>query len=218
MVVDDATGGWGHINLDDVDTSGRGTDATGLTPLRLGQEDHPPARSGPHAPLFAAGPPPRGAAEATPPRAGRGPDAPLFAAAPLRPQFPLTPYQGWMNDPNGLTTWQGGYEAFFQYHPDAPYWGPMHWAHAHTSDLVRWRNLPISLFPDPPATPTDRSGIFSGGAVDDGGTLNAFYTRYTDTASHPGATPETVERVTTSDGVTFVPDPANPVVAAPPPG
>jgi sucrose-6-phosphate hydrolase SacC (GH32 family) len=192
MVVDDATGGWGHINLDDVDTSGRGTDATGLTPLRLGQENHPPA--------------------------GSGPDAPLFAADPLRPQFHLTPYQGWMNDPNGLTTWQGGYEAFFQYHPDAPYWGPMHWAHARTSDLVRWRNLPISLFPDPPATPTDRSGIFSGGAVDDGGTLNAFYTRYTDTAAHPGATPETVERVTTSDGVTFVPDPANPVVAAPPPG
>ena len=191
-VVDDAAGGWGHINLDDVDTSGRATDATGLTPLRLGQENHPIA--------------------------GTGPDQPLFAADPLRPQFHLTPYQGWMNDPNGLTTWRGGYEAFFQYHPPAPYWGPMHWAHARTPDLVRWRNLPIALYPDPPATPSDASGIFSGGALDDGGTLHAFYTRFTDTAARPGATPETVERVTTTDGATFVRDPANPLVAAAPPG
>jgi sucrose-6-phosphate hydrolase SacC (GH32 family) len=191
-VVDDATGPWGHINLDDVDTSGRGTDGTGLTPLVLGQENHPPA--------------------------GSGPDAPLFAADPLRPQFHLTPYQGWMNDPNGLAAWRGRYEVFFQYHPPAPYWGPMHWAHARTGDLVRWRNLPIALYPDPPATPADASGIFSGGAVVDGETLHAFYTRYTDPAAHPGATPETVEHVTTTDGATFVPDPANPVVAAAPPG
>ncbi|MEV6109917.1 GH32 C-terminal domain-containing protein [Streptomyces sp. NPDC051940] len=148
----------------------------------------------------------------------RQPAAHDYAADPLRPQFHYTPYQGWINDPNGLVQFGGRHHLFSQYHPDAPKWGPMHWAHADSPDAVHWRELPVALRPDPPATPGDVSGIFSGSAVASGGTLYAAYTRFTDTAARPGATPETVEMVTSTDGVTFTPLAANPVVAAAPAG
>ncbi|WBB58407.1 GH32 C-terminal domain-containing protein [Streptomyces sp. WMMC500] len=141
-----------------------------------------------------------------------------YAADPLRPQFHYTPYQGWINDPNGLVHYGGRHHLFSQHHPDAPKWGPMHWAHAESTDAVRWRELPVALTPPPRATPTDNSGIFSGSAVDDDGTLTVAYTRFTDTAAHPGATPETVEIATSTDGMTFTPVAQNPVVAGPPPG
>ena len=35
----------------------------------------------------------------------------------MRPAFHLTPYVGWMNDPNGLSFYKGKYHMFYQYHP-----------------------------------------------------------------------------------------------------
>ncbi|NGN63226.1 glycoside hydrolase family 32 protein [Streptomyces sp. A7024] len=148
----------------------------------------------------------------------RQPAAHDYAADPLRPQFHYTPYQGWINDPNGLVQFGGRHHLFSQFYPDAPKWGPMHWAHADSPDAVHWRELPVALKPPPPATPADASGIFSGSAVDDDGMLTVAYTRFTDTAAHPGATPETVEIATSKDGVNFAPYDGNPVIAEPPPG
>lgn len=53
-----------------------------------------------------------------------------------------------MNDPNGLVYADGVYHLFFQYHPDSIVWGPMHWGHATSRDLMRWEEQPIALFPD----------------------------------------------------------------------
>ena len=80
-----------------------------------------------------------------------------------RPLFHLTPWIGWMNDPNGFSWYQGQYHMFFQYHPYDSHWGPMHWGHAVSRDLLHWEFLPCALAPD---MPYDKDGCFSGSAID----------------------------------------------------
>jgi fructan beta-fructosidase len=78
-----------------------------------------------------------------------------------RPQIHFSPEKNWMNDPNGLVYHKGVYHLFFQYHPYSSVWGPMHWGHATSKDLIHWKHEPIALFPDSLGT------IFSGSAVAD---------------------------------------------------
>ncbi|WP_231555173.1 glycoside hydrolase family 32 protein [Cellulophaga sp. Hel_I_12] len=78
-----------------------------------------------------------------------------------RPQYHFTPSEKWMNDPNGLVYHKGVYHLFYQYYPDDIVWGPMHWGHATSKDMIYWDRKPIALYPD-------KNGyIFSGSAVID---------------------------------------------------
>ncbi len=67
-----------------------------------------------------------------------------------RPTFHLSTRVGWLNDPNGFSWYDGQYHLFYQYHPYDSHWGPMHWGHAVSADLLRWRYLPAVLAPDMP--------------------------------------------------------------------
>ena len=78
-----------------------------------------------------------------------------------RPQIHFTPEANWMNDPNGMVYYEDEYHLFYQYHPDSTVWGPMHWGHAVSKDMVTWERLPIALYPD------SLGDIFSGSAVID---------------------------------------------------
>lgn len=78
-----------------------------------------------------------------------------------RPQYHFSPPKNWMNDPNGMVYYEGEYHLFYQYYPDGNTWGPMHWGHAISTDLINWKNYPIALYPD------SLGYIFSGSAVID---------------------------------------------------
>ena len=85
-----------------------------------------------------------------------------------RPNFHFTPKSNWMNDPNGMFYFNGYYHLYFQYHPDSNVWGPMHWGHATSTDMITWTEQPIALYPD------DLGTIFSGSAVVDHNNSSGF--------------------------------------------
>ncbi|KFA81226.1 hypothetical protein S40288_07882 [Stachybotrys chartarum IBT 40288] len=195
VIADHSTSeSWGHINFDDLRV---GCPALGacngqLTFNVLGQANQPARDS-------------MGTCE-------------LFAADPMRPQYHYTQYQGWINDPAGLSQWKGKHHLFSQFYPDDPFWGPMHWAHAESEDAVHWRELPVALYPKPTDDARDTSGRFTGSAVADGDVLRLFLTDYTDLNFHPNDVQETVLIATSTDGINFDYDPEEPVIPGPPPG
>ena len=79
----------------------------------------------------------------------------------FRPNFHFTPEENWMNDPNGMFYLNGTYHLFFQHYPEGNTWGPMHWGHATSKDMINWEEQPIALEPD------EKGYIFSGSAVVD---------------------------------------------------
>ncbi|MEZ5069598.1 MAG: glycoside hydrolase family 32 protein [Bacteroidales bacterium] len=84
-----------------------------------------------------------------------------LGSEPWRPRIHFSPDSMWMNDPNGMVYFDGEYHLFYQYYPGDKVWGPMHWGHAVSPDMVRWEHLPVALVPD------SLGYIFSGSAVAD---------------------------------------------------
>lgn len=131
-----------------------------------------------------------------------------------RPLFHLTPMVGWANDPNGFCYYQGQYHLFYQYHPYGTAWGPMHWGHAVSADLLTWRYLPAALAPD---TPADAGGCFSGSAVETpDGRLLLMYTGVHPKANIPQETDQQIQAqcIAFGDGKDFYKDAHNPVITA----
>ncbi len=129
-----------------------------------------------------------------------------------KPDFHLAARVGWMNDPNGFSYYKGEYHMFYQYHPYDSHWGPMHWAHAVSKDLLHWTHLPAALAPD---TDYDKDGCFSGSAVElpDGRQL-LMYTGVRRETQPDGSTQEVqTQCLAVGDGVDYEKYVGNPVLA-----
>lgn len=83
------------------------------------------------------------------------------------PQLHFHPPFGWMNDPNGLSFFDGRYHLFYQHYPHSLRWGPMHWGHAISCDMIHWTHCPVFLLPEAnvAADAKAKGGCFSGSAI-----------------------------------------------------
>lgn len=92
-----------------------------------------------------------------------------------KPIFHITGEKGWINDPNGVVKFKGQYHVFFQHHPYSCEWGPMHWGHVVSDDLLSWKYLPYALVP---GDECDKDGCFSGSSLVKDGVLYVVYTGF----------------------------------------
>ncbi len=86
---------------------------------------------------------------------------------PYRGQFHFSSRAGWLNDPNGCLHYRDTFHLFFQHHPYGLEWGPMHWGHATSPDLVHWTQQPIALSPGVHA-----GDLWSGNGIADAGNVS----------------------------------------------
>jgi beta-fructofuranosidase len=133
-----------------------------------------------------------------------------LSSDPHRPRYHFLPPSNWMNDPNGLSQWDGQYHLFYQHNPLAARAGVIHWGHAVSADLAHWADLPIALSPTPGGP--DADGCWSGCIVNNGGVPTMLYTGVRNGEQRPCL-------ATSDDGLlTWRKHPGNPVIAAPPTG
>lgn len=127
-----------------------------------------------------------------------------------RPVYHMSSPTGWINDPNGFSVYQNQYHLFFQYHPFSKKWGPMHWGHCTSKDLIQWEYLPAALAPD---ESYDEGGCYSGSAVEVDGEHILIYTgvidRYLEDGFHYY---RQVQCIAKGDGADYVKDESNPVI------
>lgn len=120
-------------------------------------------------------------------------------------KYHFEPAIGWMNDPNGLIYYNNRYHAFFQHNPHDIKWGPMHWGHATSEDLINWKEHEIALFPN--MEYEDDGGCFSGSAIEKDGKL---YLIYTSVSKKYG---QSQSVAWSEDGIHFTKYEGNPVIA-----
>ncbi|CAH3998999.1 sucrose-6-phosphate hydrolase-like [Pieris brassicae] len=127
-----------------------------------------------------------------------------------RLHYHVTPPVGWMNDPNGFSYHDGEFHLFYQYYPYDSVWGPMHWGHVSSPDLVHWNQLPTALLPE-------NEQCFSGSAVSMDDTMALMYTAHEVTDKEPYYN-ESQYLAFSDDGIDFYKYEGNPVLPAAPNG
>ena len=129
-----------------------------------------------------------------------------------KPSFHITPPVGWINDPNGFSCYKGEYHLFYQYHPYSTHWGPMHWGHVKSKDLITWEQLPCALAPD---EEYDGQGCFSGTAIQDGDRHVLIYTSVVDKEQQDGThLIRQTQSIAVGDGENYEKLICNPVIKA----
>ena len=115
--------------------------------------------------------------------------------------------KGWLGNPCGLVLFKNRYHLFFQCNPESTRFGPLHWGHAVSDDLINWEELPVAISPEKPYE--NGFGCRSGSAVEADGKIWLFY----NSVSSDGS--ETVSAAWSEDGENFSKADANPVLTSP---
>lgn len=89
------------------------------------------------------------------------------------PSFHIAPPYGLLNDPNGLSYFNGEHHIFYQWFPIGPTHGLKHWYHVSTKDFVHFTDHGVALYPD---QDYDSHGVYSGGGLVDNEQLLLFFT------------------------------------------
>ncbi len=97
----------------------------------------------------------------------------LSAKSPWRQQYHIEPKTGFLNDPNGLSYFNGQYHLCYQWSPLRYCEGEWYqgWFHLVSEDLVHWSPLGPLLEPE---TAYDSHGPYSGSAISVGDELLFF--------------------------------------------
>lgn len=66
---------------------------------------------------------------------------------PHYPRYHFSSPENRLNDPNGLSYWNGQWHMFYKGYP--PEFPRQHWGHTISDDLIHWRDLPYAIYPDP---------------------------------------------------------------------
>lgn len=93
-----------------------------------------------------------------------------------------------------------------QYNPNGTVWGPMHWGHSVSTDLLHWTELPTALYPD------ELGQIFSGSAVT---VRNGSQSSIVAIFTHAGSTQQQSIAISNDKGRTFGKFSGNPVIPNP---
>ena len=127
-----------------------------------------------------------------------------------RPLFHVTAPVGWMNDPNGLSFFGDRVHLFYQFYPYSDVWGPMHWGHYSSKDMISWREEKVALAPD---RKYDLKGCFSGSGIAYGDRHILVYTGVEERES-PEGTKECRQNqcIAVGDGTDYKKAEKNPVI------
>ncbi|GEM81233.1 hypothetical protein VSU01S_34780 [Vibrio superstes NBRC 103154] len=89
------------------------------------------------------------------------------------PSFHIAPPFGLLNDPNGLSYFNGEHHIFYQWFPLGPVHGVKHWYHLSTADFIHFSDHGVALYPD---QDYDSHGVYSGSGLVNKGELLLFFT------------------------------------------
>ena len=126
-----------------------------------------------------------------------------------KPTFHACAPIGWLNDPNGFSIYKGEYHLFYQYYPYEKKWGPMHWGHSVSKDLIIWKELPAAMAPD---QDYDHAGCFSGSALEYQGKHILLYTGVAEEETEHGKCIRQTQCMAVGDGINYTKIPENPVI------
>lgn len=91
----------------------------------------------------------------------------------IRQQYHLEPDKGLLNDPNGLSWFNGKYHVFFQWNRFEKNHSYKEWGLFTSKDLINWEFEGSAILPD---QEYDRDGVYSGSGYVVGDKLYLFYT------------------------------------------